>query len=438
MQVTVKAINSVTKKINIEIPVEQVDTEIEKVYAGIQKTAKLQGFRLGKAPLQLIKRTYSDNMREEVMRRFYEQTLFKALKEQKIEPVDSPTIESDILEQGTPFKYSAVVETMPVMLLQDYTNLSVTKGKYILNPDSIEAELKRMQESMAQLVPLDEGSVVENGHLVSVDYSFTVADHPEEDSTAEDSLIEVGGNQLLPEFEEQLIGMKSGEEKEVRVTLPDGYQNTEVVGKEGIFLVTLKEIKRKEIPALDDEFARQAGEFETMEQLRSKMMEYHLKKETERIDNKVKEEIIQALIEKNPLDVPQSMIKRQLDDMFENFNKRLKSQRMTIEMMGLNEENFRLRFRDTAEEKVKAGLLMMALIEKENITVSDEELAQRYEQIAEGNADMLVRVKEYYSTDRSAQNFLIAKIKEDKVIRFLLDNAVITEVEATRQASAQP
>ena len=172
MQVTVKAINSVTKKINIEIPVEQVDTEIEKVYAGIQKTAKLQGFRIGKAPLQLIKRTYSDNMRKEVMRRFYEQTLFKALNEQKIEPVASPTIESDILEQGTPFKYSAVVETMPEILLQNYTNLSVKKGKYILNPDSIEAELKRMQESMAQLVPLDEGSVVENGHLVSsISYS---------------------------------------------------------------------------------------------------------------------------------------------------------------------------------------------------------------------------------------------------------------------------
>ncbi|MFA7061305.1 MAG: trigger factor [Pedobacter sp.] len=436
MQVTVEAINSVTKKINIEIPVEQVDTEIEKVYAGIRKTAKLQGFRVGKAPLQLIKRNYSDSMRKEVMRRFYDQTLFKVLNEQKIEPVDSPTIESDILEQGTPFKYSAVVETMPEILLQNCTDLAVTKEKYLLNPDSIEAELKRMQENMAQLVPLDEGSVVENGHVVSVDYSFTVPDHPEENSTAEDSLIEVGANQLLPEFEEQLIGMKSGEEKEVRVTLPDGYRNPEVVGKEGIFLVTLKEIKRKEIPALDDEFAQQAGEFETMEQLRSKMMEYHQKKETERIDNKVKEEIIQALIKKNPLDVPQSMIKRQLDDMFENFKKRLKSQRMSIEMMGLDEEKFRLRFRDSAQDKIKGGLLLMALIEKENITVNDEELAQHYEQIAEGNADMLVRVKEYYSTNRNAQNSLIAEIKEDKAIHFLLDHAVITEVEAAQQETA--
>ena len=438
MQVTVEAINSVTKKVNIEIPAEQVDTEIEKVYAGIQKKAKLQGFRPGKAPMQLVKRTYSDAMRDEVMRRFYDQTLFQALNDHKIEPVDSPTIESDILEQGTPFKYSALVEIMPEILLQDCTGLTVTKEKYVLNPDDIENELKRMQENMAQLVPLDENSMVENGHVVTVDYSFTVAGHPEENSTAEDASIEVGANQLMPEFEEQLIGMKSGETKEVRVTLPDGYRNPEVACKEGVFQVTLKEIKRKEMPALDDEFAQQFGEYETMAELRSKMLEYHQKQETERIDNEVKANIIQELIKKNPLDVPQSMVKRQLDYMFENLKNRLKSQRMSIEMMGLDEEGFRLRFRDSAEDKVKGGLLLMALVEKENINVSDDELTQRYEQIAAGNADMLARVKEYYSTNRKVQSSLIAEIKEDKAIRFLLDNAVVTEVEAAQQKTAQP
>src|SRR6185369_3005985 len=178
------------------------------------------------------------------------------------------------------------------------------------------------------------------------------------------------------------------------------------------------------------------GEFETMEQLRSKMVEYHQKQETERIDNEVKENIIQALIEKNPLDVPQSMVKRQLDYMFENLKNRLKSQRMSIEMMGLDEEGFRLRFRDAAEDKVKGGLLLMALVEKENITVGEEDLTKRYEQIAAGNADMLVRIKEYYSTNRNAQNSLIAEIKEDIAIRFLLDNAVITEVEPAQQKTA--
>ena len=430
MQVTVETINPVTKKVSIEIPAERVDAEIEKTYAGIQKKAKLQGFRPGKAPLQLIKRTYSDTMRDEVMRRFYEQTLFKALDEHKIEPVDSPTIESDQLEQGAPFKYSAVVEIMPEILLGTYTGFEVTKEKFVLNPENIEGEIKRMQENMAQLTPLDEGAVVANGHIVSLDYDFSVAGFPEENSSAQEAELEVGAHKMSADFEEQLVGMKCGEAKEIRITLPEGYRSKEAAGKEGVFQVTLKEIKNKELPELNDEFAQQFGEYETMDQLRAKMAEYLEKQESERIENELKERVIQVLIEKNPLDVPQSMVKRQLEHMLENLKNRLKGQRMSIEMMGLDEEGFRLRFRDSAEDKVKGGLLLMALVEKEDINVNDDDLAQRYEQIAAGNPDMLGRIKDYYSSNKNAQHALISEIKEDKAIRFLLDNAVITEIAA--------
>ena len=428
MQVTVETINPVVRKINIDIPAEQVDAEIEKVYAGIQKKAKLQGFRPGKAPMQLIRRTYSDAMRDEVTRRFYEKTLFKALDEHKIDPVDTPTIEWGDLEQGEPFKYSALVEIIPEIHLKDYTGLAVTKEKYQLNPDSIEGEIKRMQENMAQLVPVDEDGVVENGHILTVDYTFSVDGHTEEDTHAEDAPVEVGANRLMPGLEEQLIGMKCGETKEIRVTLPEGYRNQDVVGKEGVFQVTLKEIKRKELPELDDEFAQQFGEYETMEELRAKMVEYHQKQESERIENEVHDRIIKALIEKNPLEVPQALVKNQLEYMLENLKDRLKSQRMTIEMMGLDDEGFRKRFRASAEEKVKGGLLLRALVEKENVTVSDEDLAERYEKIAAGNHEMLGRIKEYYSSNHRAKSALSAEIKEDKAIRFLLDNAVITEM----------
>lgn len=430
MQVTVETINPVIKKVSIEIPAERVDAEIEKSYAGIQKRAKLQGFRPGKAPLQLIKRTYSDSMRDEVMRRFYEQTLFKALDEHKIEPVDSPTIESDVLEQGSPFKYSAVVEIMPEILLGTYTGLAVSKEKFVLNPENIEGEIKRMQENMAQLIPMDEGAAVETGHIVSLDYDFSVDGFPEESNNAQDTELEVGAQKMPTGFEEQLVGMKCGDAKIIRITLPEGYRNNEAAGKEGVFAVTLKEIKRKELPELDDEFAQQFGEYETMDQLRAKMIEYMEKQESDRIENELKERVIQALIEKNPLDVPQSMVKRQLDHMLENLKNRLKGQRMSIEMMGLDEEGFRLRFRDSAEDKVKGGLLLMALVDKENISVSDEDLTERYELIAAGNPDMLGRIKEYYSSNKNAQHSLISEIKEDKAIRFLLDNAVITEIDA--------
>ena len=435
MQVTVETITPVTKKVSIEIPAERVDAEIEKTYAGIQKKAKIQGFRPGKALMHLIKRTYSDTMRDEVMRRFYEQTLFKTLDEHKIEPVDSPTIESDRLEQGASFKYSALVEIMPEILLNTYTGFAISKEKFILNPENIEGEIKRMQENMAQLIPLDEGAAVEKGHIVSLDYDFSVDGFPEESSSAQEAELEVGAEKMPAGFEEQLVGMKCGEAKVIRITLPEGYRTAEAAGKEGVFAVTLKEIKHKDLPELNDEFAQQFGEYETMDQLRAKMVEYMEKQESERIENELKERVIQALIEKNPLDVPQSMVKRQLDHMLENLKNRLKGQRMSIEMMGLDEEGFRVRFRDSAEDKVKGGLLLMALVEKENINVSDEDLAERYELIAAGNPDMLGRIKDYYSTNKNAQHSLISEIKEDKAIRFLLDNAVITEMEAAEIAS---
>lgn len=430
MQVHVETLSPVSKKVSFEIPADQVNAEIEKAYARIQKKAKLQGFRPGKAPLQLIKRTYSDAMRDEVMRRFYEQTLFKALDEQKIEPIDSPTIESDILEENAPFKYSAVVEVMPEVLLKDFTGLAITREKYRFNPESIDEELKKMQANMAQLVPADDGAAVEVGNSVTLDYSFSVEGCPEETSNAEDAQVEVGAYRLLPGFEDQLVGMKRGETRQVTVTLPAEYRTPAAAGKEGVFQVTLKEIKRKELPELNDEFAQQFGEFQTIDELRSKMSEYHQKQELERIENDQKEQIIQELIRRNPLDVPQSMVSRQLDHMLENLKNRLKSQRMTIEMMGLDDNGFRERFRDQAADKVRGGLLLMALVEKENFTVSDEDLEQRYEVMSAGNAAMLPRIREHFTTDRKARQSLTAEIKEEKAMRFLLESAVITEVEA--------
>ncbi len=436
MQVHVEDISSVQKKITIEIPAEQVNEEIDKAYAAIQKKAKIQGFRPGKAPMQLIKRTYSDAMRDDVMRRLYQQTLYKVMDEHKVEPIDAPTIESDILEAGVPFKYSALIEVMPQILLNECTGLIVNKEKYVSKPDSIDGELKRMQENMAQLIPLEEGTVVENGHTVTVDYSVTVVGSPEENSGAQSAEVEVGSNRLVPGFEEQLIGLKSGESKEFTLELPAGNDNAEIAGKSGLFKVTVNEIKRKELPELDDEFAQQFGEYDTMEALREKMVEYHEKHETDRIDNEFKERVIQALIQKNPMDVSESMVKRQLDHMFENLKNRLKSQQMSLEMMGLDAEGFRARFRDDAIDKVKGGLLLMALVEKENFSVADEDLISHYEKIAAGNPEMLDRIKEYYSSNPKAKNSIISEIKEDKAISYLIDHAVVTEVDAEQLKAA--
>jgi trigger factor len=436
MQVHVEHISPVRKRLTIEIPAERVNEEIDRVYAGIQKKAKLQGFRPGKAPMQLIRRTYSSTMQDEVMRRFYDQTLFKALDEHKIEPVNSPAIENSVLEPGSAFRYTALVEVLPEVVVKDYTGLRVQKEKFAPSPESIEEELKRMQENMAHLTPVPEGTSIADGHVVSLDYSFTVDGFPEESSSATDLEVEVGSNRLIAGFDEQLIGLACGDSREIRVTLPEGYRNSAVAGKEGVFLVTIKEIKQKELPELDDEFAAQFGEYDSIGQLREKMAEYREKHEKERIESDLKERLIKALIERNPLEVPDALVNRQLEHMLQNFKNRLKRQNFSLEMMGLDDRGFRARFRNDAADKVRGGLLLMSLVEKENITVDDDDLTKRYEQIATGNPDMLARVREYYESNRTAKQSLIAEIKEDKAVELLLASAIVTEVDASELKAA--
>jgi len=187
MQVQVEEISAVKRKVHVEVPAEQVGAEIDRTFAGIQKKATLSGFRKGKAPLAMIKKFYRAAMQDEVMRRLYEQTLFPALDDHKIEPVDAPLIEEmSPVEEGVPFKYSALIEIMPKVLLNDYKGLEVKKERYVAEEAAIDAEIERMRENMAQLLPVEDG-VAEAGMVLTVDYTFAVPEHPEEDSNGQNA-----------------------------------------------------------------------------------------------------------------------------------------------------------------------------------------------------------------------------------------------------------
>jgi trigger factor len=434
MQVQVEEISTVKRKISVEVPVERVNAEIEKTFAGIQKKATLSGFRKGKAPMQMVKKLYRSAMQDEVMRRLYEQTLFPVLDEHKIEPVDAPMIDDiALVEEGTPFKYSALIEIMPQILLGEYKGLQVKKERYRANEAAVEGEIQRMRENMAQLTPVEEGTV-DKGMVLTVDYTFAVPD--EEETGGQDATVEVGTGRLLPGLEDGLIGMSLGETRDITVTMPEDTPDKELVGKEGVFTVTLKEMKKKELPELDDDFAQQFGDFETLADMHVKLAEMREQQENDRIRTDLKTRVIDALIEKNPLEVPDSMVRRQTDFMLENLKNRLKSQNTSLEMMGLDDDGFRQRFWGEATQKVKGGLLVMALVEKENIGIDESDLEARYAQIAAGNEDMISRIKEFYASQKNARNSMVAEIKEDKAIAFLLENAVITEVDAADLTSA--
>jgi len=428
MQVKVEEMSKIKKKITFEVPVEQVESEIDKAYEEIRKRAAIKGFRKGKAPRSHIEKHYREMMEEDVLKKLVNDTYFKALHEEKIFPIAHPIIESDELKKGEPFKYSATVEVYPEVEVKDFAGLEVQKELYVRDVEVVNQRLQEMRENMAQLQPAEEDRPAARGDFVTIDFKGFVDGVPFEHGDAEDYPLELGSSSFIPGFEEQIVGMKSGDEGSITVTFPENYGNKALAGKEATFVVKIKEIKIKELPALDDEFAKELGEFETLDQLRAKMVEVHEQQEKERIETDLRERIVQALIARNDFEIPEAMVEKQLQIMLDSTKKRLTAQKLSLEMMGLDEESYRTRFRDAAEKQVKGALLLDALAGQEGIRVEDGDIDERIRQIAAQHNQKIETLKGYYEQNESARENLRAQLTEDKVIEFLLARAKVSEV----------
>ena len=428
MQVKVEAMSKIKKKITFEIPVERVESEIDNAFEEIRKRAAIKGFRKGKAPRSYIEKHYVAMMEEDVLKKLVNDTYFKALQEEKIFPIAHPVIESDELKKGEPFKYSATVEVYPEVEVKDFVGLEVKKELYLRDDETIERRLQEMRENMAQLQPAEEGRPAAQGDFVTLDFKGSVDGVPFEHGDAEDYPLELGSGRFIPGFEEQIVGMKSGDEGSVTVTFPENYGNKELAGKEAAFAVKIKEIKIKELPALDDEFAKELGDFETLDQLRAKMVEVYEQQEKERIESDLRERIVQALIARNDFEIPEAMVEKQLQIMLDSTKKRLVAQKLSLEMMGLDEASYRIRFRDTAATQVKGALLLDTLAGQEGIKVGDDAIDERVRQIAAQHNQDFETLKRYYEQNESARENLRAQLTEDKAIEFLLAKAHVTEV----------
>ena len=435
MNVKIEDLSSVKKKLSFEVPAEKVDEEIRKAYQKIAKKAKVKGFRPGKIPQSILEQHYAPQMEEQVLSRLINDSYFKALVEHRIPALADPEIlESSSLEKGQPFSYEAHVEVKPELEVKDYTGLTLQKEKFVFDEKVIDDRLEEMRASRAQQVVASRDKAAK-GDFVTIDFAGTIDGSAFDGGQAEDYQLELGSGSFIPGFEEQLEGMEREEEKDVQVTFPENYGNKELAGKDAVFHVKLKEIKEKELPALDDEFAKGFG-LESLAELREKLTESYQTQETNRVDGDLRERLVNALIERNPLEVPETMVGSQLDYMLGNVRRRMESQGMSMEMLGMNEENFRQMYRDTAVSQVQGSLLLEAVGRQEEIKVEEGEIDGKLEEIARMANAPLEAVKKYYAGEE-ARGGLVAQITEEKVVQFLLDKATIEEVDK-EQLQEQP
>lgn len=427
MQVNVEQLSSIKKKISFEIPAERVQAETDKVFGEIRKRAVIPGFRKGKAPQGLIRKSYQEQVEGDVMKNLFNDTYFKYIQENSLFPVGYPILDTDPLTEGAPFKYTATIEVFPEVVVNNYEGFELVKEKYVADESAVDARINTMRENMAQLKPLAEERPAAIGDHVIIDFEGFVDGKKLDGGDATDHQLELGSNSFIPGFEEQVVGMSVGEQKQIKLAFPEPYHSAELAGKPVEFSVTLKEIKVKEMPELDDDFAQEFGEFETLADLKAKVAETIEKQEKERIERQFKDSLLNTLIEKNDFELPEAMIERQLSSMLENSKQRLQSQRMTLEMMGLDEQSYKTQFRPVAASQVKGALLLHELATKTGIEVTGSDIEAYLRKIAEESGQDYERISKYYLKSDEAKQGLEEQIREEKVVELIASKAVISE-----------
>ena len=427
MKANVEEISSIKKKVSIEIPEDQVTQEVESFYKDVGKKAKIKGFRPGKVPRNILERYFKDYVKAEVIQKLIEETYPKALSETDLHPVSPPVIDPGEFEVGKPFQYSAVLEVKPEVKLEGYTGLKIEGKKEEVKDEEVEGRLKALQNLHANLKTISEARPIQAGDYVIVDYEASMGGKPLEGGKAIDFTVEVGSGQFIPAFEEKLIGLKPEEEKEIEVSFPEDYGYQKWAGKTISFHVKIKEIKEKILPPLDDEFAKDLGDYSSFEELKAKLKGEIEKEKELGLERQLKDQVMDQLLEANPFEVPESLVEEQTKTLVSDTKLRLAAQGVDLKNLGLSEEKLQEDYKAMAQKQVKTFLILEKIANQEGIAVTDEEADDRLREMSERMHQKFDVVKRYYE-----KNGLLPEVKagiiRDKTLNFLLEKASINYV----------
>ena len=414
-------------KLEITIEAEKFENAMKKVYFQNAKYFNIPGFRKGKAPMNIVEKYYgAEIFYEDAFNDVATEAYDEAIAENKIEVVSRPEVDIKQMEKGKDLIFTATVQTKPEVELGKYKGVEISKIEYPVKDEDVEHELGHMQEHNSRLVTIDDRAL-ENGDIATIDFEGFVDGVALEGGKAEGHELEIGSGSFIPGFEEQLVGMKIDEDREINVTFPKEYFSKDLAGKEAMFKVKLNEIKKKELPELDDEFAKDVSEFDTLEELKASIKEKLENNNEQRAKYETEDEAIKAVCENAKLDIPSGMIELEVDNMLKDFEQRLSYQGLNLEqylkMIGRTEEEMRKEYEPQATEAIKSRLVLEAVINAEKIEASEEEVKAKMEEMANNYGKKV----EELSENENLKKYLEDGIKSEKALEFIVKNAKITE-----------
>lgn len=404
----VKMQNVDTNLVELEIKVESAKfgEALEKAFRKNAKSFNIPGFRKGKVTLNMVKKFYGvEVLYNDAIELCIESTYGKAIEENEINPVDYPAIDVVEVGEGKDLVYKAKITVMPEVKLGDYKGVEITAPKKEDINKVVERELDNLQDKNSRVEEKKEG-VIEKGNIAVIDFKGFIGDEAFEGGEGKDYPLEIGSGSFIGNFEEQLEGLKVGDSKDVVVAFPAEYGKEELNGKEAKFEVTINRIDVKEVPALDDEFASEVSEFETIEELRADFAKKAEEMSKSRIDSEMKEAVINKVVDNATVEIPEVMVAKETDNMVKNLEQRLTQQGIDLvqyyELTGSSEEKMREYMKENAERKVKTDLVLSEITKVEKIEVTEEELkakalevAKMYSAEAEKIAEMLIATQKF-------------------------------------------
>ena len=416
--------------LQIEVEAERVDAALERAYRKLAREVNIPGFRKGKAPRKIIEARFGvEVLYEDALEELVPEAYREAIEANAIEPIDQPSVSDVHIEAGRPLTFRAEVEVMPEAELGEYKGIKVVKEIEAVEESDIDHALEHLQDENAELVAA-ERDVVEEGDVVTIDFEGYLDGKPFQGGAAKGYTLEVGSGQFIEGFEEQLVGARAGEEKEVSVKFPEDYPSETLRGKDVVFKVTVQAIKVRRVPELDDEFARDVSDAQTLDELKNQIRSEMEEAARARADREVREKVVDALTDASSVELPKVLVEREIDGAVEEFARRL----MVIRGIRLNDyleqteqtiDDVRERFRSGAERRVKASIVLETLIKRAGITVSEEELQARIEEIAAANGDAERVRRDFERPER--RSALRDSMAIEKAIDFLVEHADIEE-----------
>ena len=438
MKVSVEDQSSVKKVLHIEVPQEDVARELDDAYAQLKKTAKIKGFRPGKTPRSVLERIYGKEVKADVSGKLIQAGIIDALKQTQLRIVGSPVVDPPKLDGQQPYTFDAAVEINPEIADIDFKGLKLNKTKYAATDDEVEVQLTMLQKNLAKREPLKEDRPLQLGDVAVIDYEgFKNGEPFEPTKKTENFIIKVGNGQIVKDLDEGLIGMQTGEEKEVEVTFPEDYFKEELVGQKVNFKVKLNEIREEILPDLDDAFAKSISDkYETLEILKTKIKENLRSGYEKRAEQELNEQIFQQLLEQTEFEVPDVLVDGELEHILKDAEQSFAQSNRSFEEVGLSREGLAKTYRPTAEKQVRRHLILNKIIEQEKMSLTDEELNQGFQEMADNYQQPVEHIKGYYEHNKEGLEFFKHTLLEKKALKIIIDNGQISEIEPPKKSEA--